>query len=157
MVDGVTSSLEGKNAGSSLRKRANALAASLWSNWLWRVTLVYLGTRLLSGLIFVAALLIQPSVAGYWPQSGDSISFMEFMNIWDADWYRKIYDFGFGPAQGYPKILPLTPEGLVSENAWAFLPAYPFLIRILTAVTTLPWLILTGKRCPTLNLRRLRN
>ena len=87
-------------------------------------------------------LLIQPSIAGYWPQAGDSPSFLEFLNIWDADWYRKIFEYGFGPAQGYPKVLPLTPDGLISENAWAFLPAYPFLIRILSAVTTLPWMIL---------------
>ena len=125
----------------SLKTRASNLAATLWSNWLWRVTLVYLGTRVLSAVIFAAALLIQPSIAGYWPQEGDSPSFLEFMNIWDANWYRKIFEFGFGPAQGYPKVLPLTPDGLISENAWAFLPGYPFLTRILSAVTTLPWVI----------------
>ena len=126
----------------SLTTRAKSLAAYLWSNWLWRVTLVYLGTRLFTALVFAGALLIQPSIAGYWPQAGDSPSFLEFMNIWDADWYRKIYEYGFGPAQGYPKVLPLTPEGMVSENAWAFMPVWPFLIRLLTAVTTLPWVIL---------------
>ena len=142
MVDSLTSAPASENSWPSLRMRLANLGAAMWSNWLWRVTLVYLATRVLSGLIFAAAMLIQPSVAGYWPQSGSSVNFFEFMNIWDADWYRKIYEFGFGPAQGYPKVLPLTPDGLVSENAWAFLPAYPFLIRILTAITSLPWVIL---------------
>jgi len=131
-----------KKLWSSAPVRAKQIATIMWSNWLWRVTLVYLATRVFTSLVFVAALLIQPSIAGYWPQAGDSPSFMEFLNIWDANWYRRIYEFGFGPAQGYPKVLPLTPDGLISENAWAFLPAYPFLIRILTAVTTLPWLVL---------------
>ncbi|MEO0024862.1 MAG: hypothetical protein RL196_1303 [Actinomycetota bacterium] len=126
----------------SLKTRVTNLVTSLWSNWLWRVTLVYVATRIFSAVVFAIMLLLQPSAAGIWPQSGDHLNFIEFMNIWDADWYRKIYEYGFGPAQGYPKVLPLTADGLVSENAWAFMPAYPFLIRILTAVTTLPWAIL---------------
>jgi hypothetical protein len=91
-----------------------------------------LQTRIFTTILFLLLILIQPSFAGYWPQTGDQPNLFEYLNIWDADWYRKIYQFGFGPGQGYPRVLPLTPDGFVSENAWAFLPAYAFLIRLIT-------------------------
>lgn len=122
--------------------RLRSIAQAMWSNWLWRVTLVYFGTRLFTLLLFALLMLIQPSISGYWPQAGPQPTLFEYLNIWDADWYRKIYEFGFGPAQGYPRVLPLTADGFVSENAWAFMPGFPFLVRLINAVTTVPWAIL---------------
>ncbi len=56
-------------------------------------------------------------------------SLWDFSRIWDAHWYRIIAEVG------YPAELPLTDSGEVGENAWAFMPVYPFLVRALMAVT----------------------
>lgn len=51
---------------------------------------------------------------------------------WDGQWYRGIAE------DGYPVPLPLAPDGEVTQNAWAFYPALPFLARILM-VTGMPF------------------
>jgi hypothetical protein len=53
----------------------------------------------------------------------------DFSRIWDSHWYRIISE------TGYPTELPLDGEGRVGENAWAFMPIYPFLVRGLMALT----------------------
>ena len=53
----------------------------------------------------------------------------DFSRIWDSHWYRIIAE------SGYPTELPLDEEGRVGENAWAFMPIYPFLVRGLMALT----------------------
>ncbi|WP_346843553.1 hypothetical protein [uncultured Rothia sp.] len=55
----------------------------------------------------------------YSPWSDQPMDYLSFVNIWDADWYRKIAE------TGYPTQLPLTPTGTVAENPWAFYPLYP--------------------------------
>lgn len=47
----------------------------------------------------------------------------EFSRIWDSHWYWIIAE------TGYPSELPVTDDGQIGENAWAFLPVYPFLVR----------------------------
>lgn len=56
-----------------------------------------------------------------------------FSRIWDSHWYRIIAEVG------YPTELPLDESGRVGENAWAFMPIYPFLIRGLMAFTSAPF------------------
>lgn len=51
----------------------------------------------------------------------------------DGGWHESI------AAVGYPADLPLDAEGRVRENAWAFLPLYPMLVRGVMAVTRAPW------------------
>ena len=57
----------------------------------------------------------------------------DFSRIWDSHWYRIIAE------TGYPTELPLDEEGRVGENAWAFMPIYPFLVRGLMAFTSAPF------------------
>jgi hypothetical protein len=55
--------------------------------------------------------------------------YLSFASIWDGAWYRVI------ASTGYPSTLPIDSAGHVTENAWAFMPAYPFLVRGLMALT----------------------
>lgn len=52
----------------------------------------------------------------------------EFSRIWDSHWYRIVAE------SGYPSQLPMDGDR-VGENAWAFLPIFPFLVRLLMALT----------------------
>ncbi|NRD27150.1 hypothetical protein HRF36_11120 [Frigoribacterium sp. VKM Ac-2836] len=56
-----------------------------------------------------------------------------FATIWDGHWYYII------SVVGYPSELPVTGDGHVGENAWAFMPAYPFVVRGLMTLTGLPF------------------
>ncbi|WP_143339432.1 glycosyltransferase family 39 protein, partial [Cronobacter sakazakii] len=48
----------------------------------------------------------------------------DFVLAWDAQWYWYI------ALHGYPTQLPLTPDGAVAENSWAFMPLYPWIAQI---------------------------
>jgi len=61
----------------------------------------------------------------------------DFSRIWDSHWYRIIAE------TGYPTELPLDEEGRVGENAWAFMPIYPFLVRGLMAFTSAPFALVS--------------
>ncbi len=58
-------------------------------------------------------------------------SYGDFASIWDGHWYYII------AVVGYPSQLPLTPDGHVGESAWAFMPAYPAVVRLLMLVSGL--------------------
>lgn len=59
--------------------------------------------------------------------------YLEFAQLWDSTWYYIV------AVSGYPSELPMTDDGQVGENAWAFMPAYPMLVRALMLVTGIPW------------------
>lgn len=67
------------------------------------------------------------------PWTGASPGYAAFASIWDGRWYQ-IVALG-----GYPSELPLTDGGHVGENAWAFMPVYPVLVRMIMVLTHLPW------------------
>lgn len=52
--------------------------------------------------------------------------YLTFANIWDAKWYA------FIAHSGYPSELPFTDAGQVAENAWAFMPVFPLLARLVS-------------------------
>ena len=55
--------------------------------------------------------------------------YIDFAQMWDGNWYLIV------AAIGYPSELPSNEQGNVTENAWAFMPVYPFLVRIIMAIT----------------------
>ena len=67
----------------------------------------------------------------YWTKAQPG--YFDFLNIWDAEWYQRIY------TNGYPTTLPANADGSVQQNAWAFMPVFPFLIRGLNLLTTIEW------------------
>ena len=94
--------------------------------------LVWAATRVLStGLILVVAYL---QGANYWTSSRPS--YFEFLSFWDAEWYSRIFE------HGYPTALPTNADGSAMQNEWAFLPGFPFLVRLLNFATGLDWKIL---------------
>ena len=113
---------------SSAQALAGRTGAALRA-WPWwaQVSAIYVGARLASACIFMAAALHQgpnpwfPAKPDYW----------NFINIWDARWYGEVI------ANGYPAVLPTDASGNVQENAWAFYPLYPALAGALARLTGL--------------------
>jgi hypothetical protein len=88
------------------------LANSVW--WV-RVLAVYAATRVLTFLLFLITAANQGD--NYWTRANPG--YFDFLNIWDVEWYGKIF------ANGYPSILPLNENGAVQQNEWAFMPGFP--------------------------------
>lgn len=95
--------------------------------WWARITVMYALSRVLTGVLMMRFAAIQT------PNSFTlgHPSYLQYASIWDGAWYRII------ATVGYPGALPIGADGHVLENAWAFMPAYPFLVRALMAVTGL--------------------
>lgn len=68
--------------------------------------------------------------------TGAAPGYAEFATIWDGAWYERIALFG------YPSQLPVDEAGHVGENAWAFMPVYPAVVRLLMLLTGLPYDVL---------------
>jgi hypothetical protein len=94
-----------------------------------RIGIVYVLSRLVTTAMFtLASLLSAPdSRFGAFPSLGTLAA------GWDGQWYWWIATYG------YPSQLPLDSAGRVAENAWAFMPVYPGVVKGLSVVTFLPW------------------
>lgn len=110
-----------------------ARALAFWNrSWLGRVLMVWAATRLVATFEFIWAASTQgPSP---WSPAGHP-GYFNFLNIWDVEWYQRIFDYGLGHVPGYATTLPTNPDGSVQQNAWAFMPGFPILIRALTFLT----------------------
>jgi hypothetical protein len=81
-----------------------------------RIGLIYAAARLVTlGFFALASSLSTPS-----SRFGVDPGIGKLLMGWDAQWYWVV------AANGYPSPLPLTDAGHVAENAWAFLPLYPW-------------------------------
>ncbi len=67
------------------------------------------------------------------PWGDGPLGYLGFTGTWDSDWYERI------AREGYPASLPRDADGRVQENAWAFYPVFPLLVRTVTAVTGTGW------------------
>lgn len=97
--------------------------------WWGRVAIVYGLSRVVTTLMFVLVSGMQASNSrfGGFPTIGTLLA------GWDGQWYWWIASYG------YPTELPLDASGRVAENAWAFMPVYPGIVRAVSVVTFLPW------------------
>lgn len=95
----------------------------------WWVRVV--GVFVLSRVVTTAILLgfAADQAANAW--TGASPSYPDFATMWDGNWYHII------ALSGYPSELPITADGHVGESAWAFLPGYPAVVRVVMSVTGL--------------------
>ena len=98
------------------------------ATWWVRVLLVYLATRFLTVLLFLVTSATQGD--NYWTKANPP--YFDFLNIWDVEWYGKIF------ANGYPSVLPISADGVVQQNEWAFLPGFPATVRAF-AFTGIEW------------------
>ena len=113
------------------RRRLLDVATSLpaWA----AVLLVWTGGRIVSTFWLALA---YPLIGRALPENaiwGNGHGFLNFLTAWDGQYYEQI------SVHGYPTALPLDGAGHVAQNAWAFLPAFPFTIRALTASTGVPF------------------
>jgi hypothetical protein len=109
---------------------------TLWQRFLgWRwwvqVLIVFAASRVVTTIIVLAFASVQQ--ANYW--TGPHPDYFSFASIWDGTWYKTV------ALSGYPTTLPVQ-DGHVQQNAWAFLPAYPWLVRALMA-TGVSWEVMS--------------
>ncbi|MGN6128429.1 MAG: hypothetical protein ACTHON_17875 [Humibacter sp.] len=97
--------------------------------WWVKVIVVYLLARVITTVM----MLVLASVQGPNPWTGAHPDYFDFASIWDGRWYDIVAE------SGYPKTLPIGQDGVLQQNAWAFLPGYPFVVRALMIATALPW------------------
>ena len=97
--------------------------------WWLPVLGIYTASRFVSFLFFLCVAAIQED--NYWTKAQPG--YFDFLNIWDAEWYERIY------SGGYPRELPQNLDGSVQQNNWAFYPAFPFLIRGIHLITFVEW------------------
>jgi hypothetical protein len=93
--------------------------------WWVKVVVVFVLSRVVTTAIMLNFAARQAPNA--W--TGASPGYADFASIWDGHWYYII------SVVGYPSELPLTADGHVGESAWAFMPAYPAVVRLLMLVT----------------------
>lgn len=107
-----------------LRELTSDLRA-LWrlTPWWGQVLVVYVATRILTGVILLGFAGVQAEANG--TSVPDPFSFAA---NWDGQWYWLIAQ------QGYPAELPRTVDGHVASNAWAFMPVFPYLGAALGAI-----------------------
>lgn len=92
-----------------------ALQPALW------IGVIYLVARLVTTAFFLFAASLSTSSSRF----GADPALADFVLGWDARWYWII------AVVGYPSTLPVTEDGLVAENAWAFLPVYPGIAQVM--------------------------
>jgi hypothetical protein len=101
-------------------------------SWWAQTLLAWALTRIVATAAFLWAASIQgPS---HWSPTAHP-GYFDFLNIWDVEWYHRIFTAGLGHEPGYPSVLPTYPDGSVKQNAWAFMPGFPLLVRALTWIT----------------------
>jgi hypothetical protein len=97
--------------------------------WWAKVLVVFAVSRVVSAVILLAYAAIEPAN----PWTAAHPDYFSFAGLWDGAWYHLV------ATNGYPATLPLTSDGHVNQNQWAFLPAYPVLVSGLSTITTLPF------------------
>ncbi|WP_232528831.1 hypothetical protein [Mycetocola zhujimingii] len=105
--------------------------SDLWRRLRWwgRVLVIAAAGRLISTAILVWFAQRQPANA--W--TGPSPAYADFASLWDGRWYHIV------ALSGYPAELPVDADGHVAENAWAFMPVYPAVVRLVMGLTGLGW------------------
>lgn len=96
--------------------------AHLLTHWVTRVLAIFVASRIVTTTILVVVASLQQAS----DRTGAQPGLTEFSNIWDGQWYW------FINAAGYPTEIPRDENGIAEENAWAFLPLYPMLLRLFT-------------------------
>jgi len=117
----------GAGVGQSLARLPKLHRAPWWV----KVIVIFLVSRIVTTTLLIAYARAQPANA--W--TGASPDYFSFAKIWDGHWYYII------SIVGYPTELPLTAQGQVGESAWAFMPAFPGLVRLVMLFTTLDFAV----------------
>ncbi|MBA8991265.1 hypothetical protein FHW23_002534 [Curtobacterium pusillum] len=117
MADGLTTAGSTRLTPARARWHARYRVVPWWA----RITVVYVLARIVTAVMLGVFASVQAANSFTVQHPG----LLSFSSIWDGAWYRVI------ASGGYPSTLPVDAAGHVTENAWAFMPAYPFLVRAL--------------------------
>lgn len=97
------------------------------------VLVIYALSRVFSTILLFVTYRIAATHPGHFADryydAGASKGFFGFLNVWDARFYTSIAQ------HGYPHTLPESITGAVQPNAWAFLPVFPWTVRIVAQTT----------------------
>ena len=103
------------------RSRAQALVTTpVWA----RVLVVYLTGRIVTTLLIALSSAMAPENGRH----GAHASLYDYIVAWDSAWYREI------ALNGYPSEIPVNGQGQAQQNAWAFMPVFPWIARLLAAL-----------------------
>lgn len=109
------------------------LAAAQRLPWWGAVLGIYGVSRVFSTLLLFVMYRIASANPGRWANGyvnqDPTHGFFGFLNVWDARFYTNIAQ------HGYPTTLAMNASGVVEKNGWAFLPAFPWSVRILAQMT----------------------
>jgi Gpi18-like mannosyltransferase len=94
------------------------------TSWWVKVLVIFAASRAVTTVIMLAYANIQAAN----PWTGAKPDYFSFAAMWDSYWYYIV------AVSGYPSTLPLGSDGHVAENAWAFLPGFPAVLRIFLTV-----------------------
>lgn len=86
-----------------------------------RIGIVYVLARVVTTGFLIAA----ASLSTVFSRFGGDAGLVDFVLGWDAQWYWQV------AVHGYPTDLPLTDDGQVAENAWAFMPVFAYAAKAL--------------------------
>ncbi|MBH0110576.1 hypothetical protein I6E81_10395 [Salinibacterium sp. NG22] len=127
MADGSLASTS--SLTSTVRRATTAILAP--ERWWIAVIAIFAASR----VVTTSLLLWFASIQGQNPWTGPAPDYFSFAKIWDGHWYYII------ALTGYPSELPLTDAGHLAENAWAFMPGYPAVVRFVMTLTTLDFAV----------------
>lgn len=115
------------SAAETTRASRPALEArhSAWTTPL----LLWLASRVVSTALLATVYVVATANGWTFASYRRDPSFFTFSGSWDASFYRIIAE------HGYPTTLPLDDAGHVAPNAWAFLPVFPALVRVVMPLT----------------------
>lgn len=86
-----------------------------------RIGIIYVLARVVTTGFLIAA----ASLSTVFSRFGGDAGLVDFVLGWDAQWYWQV------AVHGYPADLPLTDDGEVAENAWAFMPVFAYAAKAL--------------------------
>lgn len=89
-----------------------------------RFAVIYLGARGVTTVLFLLASVLSPADSRF----GPGADLATYVQAWDAQYYQRI------AREGYPVELPLTDDGQVAQNAWAFMPLFSWAAGLLGVI-----------------------
>lgn len=93
--------------------------------WWARVLVVFALSRVFS----TALILVFAHLQATNPWTLAHPHYADYARIWDGQWYYVVAE------TGYPRSLPVDALGHIGQNQWAFLPVYPYVVKLLTLLT----------------------
>jgi hypothetical protein len=85
-----------------------------------RIAVIYVVAR----AVTTTLLLIAAELSGLGSRMGEGADVGDVIVAWDGQWYWYLAEVG------YPADLPRTESGQIAENAWAFMPLFAYLAKL---------------------------